>query len=61
MNICVLSGSPKGKNSITLQTVLYLEQKFPKDTFTYFHVGQRLRAFERDMTDVLKAISEADM
>ena len=61
MNICVLSGSPKGKNSITLQTVLYLESRFPKDKFTFFHVGQKLRAFERDMTEVLSAISEADI
>ena len=30
MKILVLNGSPKGSNSITLQTVLYLEKKFPE-------------------------------
>jgi len=28
MKITVLNGSPKGKYSITLQTVLYLEKSF---------------------------------
>ena len=61
MKICVLSGSPKGKNSVTLQTVRFLEQKSRRDEFTYFHVGQRIRSLERDMTEVLEAISRADI
>ena len=28
-NILVMNGSPKGKNSITLHTCLFLEKKFP--------------------------------
>ena len=35
MNILVLNGSPKGKYSITLQTVLYLQAKFPEHTFEF--------------------------
>jgi hypothetical protein len=30
MNILVINGSPKGSNSITLHTCLYLEKKFPE-------------------------------
>ena len=35
MKILVINGSPKGKNSITLHTCLFLEKKFPGHTFTY--------------------------
>ncbi len=61
MNICVLNGSPKGKYSCTLHTVLYLEQKFPAHTFRVLHVGQRIRALEEDMTEAKAALSEADL
>ena len=61
MNICVLSGSPKGNYSITYQTVEYLKKKFPKEKFETVHVGQRIRALEKDMTPALEAIRAADM
>ncbi len=61
MNVCVLSGSPKGENSITYQTVLYLEKKFPKDRFTALHVGQRIRGYEKDMGEALEVIAKADI
>lgn len=61
MKICVLSGSPKGKNSLTWQTVRFLEKKFPDDTFETVHVGQKLRALEKDMTPALEAIDRADV
>ena len=41
MNILVLNGSPKGDNSITLQTVLYLEKieltKKPEEHLLYMN------------------------
>ncbi len=61
MNICVLSGSPKGAASITWQTVLYLQKKFPDDTFTTIHVGQRLKALEKDLAPALEAVRGADL
>lgn len=61
MNICVLSGSPKGKNSITFQTVLFLQKKFPNDTFETIHVGARIKALEKDMTPALEAMKKADL
>lgn len=61
MEICVFSGSPKGKKSVTLQTVLYLEQRWRGDEFTYFHVAQRIRSLEKNMTEVLEAAEKADV
>lgn len=61
MKICVLSGSPKGKNSITLQTVLYIQKLFPECDFDIIHVGQKIKAYERDMTVALESMRQADM
>jgi hypothetical protein len=49
MNILVLNGSPKGDYSITLQTVLYLQKKFPEDSFRILNVGQKSKALERSL------------
>ena len=40
MKILVLNGSPKGKYSITLQTVKYLEKLYPLHSFSVLAVGQ---------------------
>ena len=61
MNILVLNGSPKGKNSITLQTVLFLQKKFPEHRFDILHVGQKIKALEKDFSPALAAISGADV
>lgn len=51
MKVLVINGSPKGKNSITLQSVLYLEQQYPKCCFEILHVGQRIRSLEKDFSE----------
>ena len=61
MNILVLNGSPKGKNSITLQTVLYLEKKFPEHTFEILHVGQKIKSLTKDFSPAVEAIAKADV
>ena len=61
MNILVLNGSPKGENSITLQTVRYLEKKFPEHAFDVLHVGQRIKALEKDFTKAEEAIKKAEL
>ena len=61
MNFLVLNGSPKGKNSITLQTVLYLQKKNPGHTFEILHVGQKIKSLTRDFSLALEAISRADV
>ncbi|MCH5259660.1 MAG: NAD(P)H-dependent oxidoreductase [Lachnospiraceae bacterium] len=61
MNILVINGSPKGKYSITLQTVLYLEKCFPEHTFQVLHAGQRIKALQKDFAEVVKDLEEADL
>ena len=61
MNILVLNGSPKGQYSITLQTVKYLEKRYPGHKFEILHVGQRIRSYEKDMQPALEAIARADL
>lgn len=61
MKIAVLNGSPKGKNSITLQTVFYLEKHFPDHQFHIYPVSSRIRTLSKDMTRLLDAMEEADL
>ena len=61
MKILVLNGSPKGDYSITLQTVKYLEARFPEDAFQVLHVGQRIKTFEKDFTKAEAMLNEADV
>lgn len=61
MDILVINGSPKGENSITLQTVLYLQKHFPKHTFSFLHAGQRIRMLEKDFAPAAEALKKADL
>ena len=60
MKIAVVNGSPKGKYSITLQTVLYLERKYPEHEFSVLHAGQTIRALEKDFTPAKELLESAD-
>ena len=61
MNILVINGSPKGKNSVTLQTVNYLQILHPEHHFEILHAGQTIKALERDLSPALSAIDKADV
>ena len=61
MHILVLNGSPKGKYSITLQTVLYLQAKHPEHTFEILNVGQSIKALEKDFAPAREALGKADV
>ncbi len=61
MRILVLNGSPKGENSITLQTVHLLEKRFPEETFEVLHVGQRIKALEKDFAKAEEALVSSDL
>ncbi len=60
MKIAVINGSPKGKYSITLQTVLYLERKYPEHEFCVLHAGQKIKALEKDFTEAKLLLESAD-
>ena len=61
MNILVLNGSPKGQYSVTLQTINYLEKKYPEHTFEVLHVGQRIKMLEKDFTPAKEALEKAEL
>lgn len=61
MRICVLNGSPKGDYSITLHTVLYIQKNFPECEFEVIHVGQKIRAIEKDIAKYTEPLLRADM
>lgn len=60
MKIAVINGSPKGKYSITLQTVLYLQRKFPEHTFDVLNAGQKIKALEKDFSEAEQLMGAAD-
>ncbi len=61
MKILVINGSPRGKNSITLQTVLYLQKVYPKHDFTILNVGQKIKQYKKDFTEIDQAIKKAEL
>lgn len=48
MKVLVINGSPKGKYSVTLQYMLYLEKCFSKDEFSYLHIGRTINTYEKE-------------
>ena len=61
MKVLVLNGSPKGEYSITLQTSLYLEKRFPEHDFQVLHVGLHIKSIEKDFSAAADAINSADL
>ncbi len=61
MKITVLNGSPSGLNSITLQTVLYLEALYPDHSFQYLDPGAKIRLYEKDFSQCAEALEQADL
>jgi len=48
MNILVLNGSPKGKESVTMQYVTYLEKLFPEHRFQVEHVARNIASLVKN-------------
>ena len=61
MNILIINGSPKGENSITLQTCLYIEKHHPEHRFRVFHAGQKIRQEEKDFSPATEALEWAEL
>ncbi|MBE6760174.1 MAG: iron-sulfur protein [Ruminococcaceae bacterium] len=60
MKIAVINGSPKGEYSITLQTVYYLQRKYPDHEFSVLHAGQKIKALEKDFSEANALLESAD-
>lgn len=64
MKIAVLNSSPKGPYSLTLQSARYMQKHFPSLEFEFFHIGQRIKALEKDpraFQAVLAAVEQSDL
>ena len=60
MKIAVINGSPKGKYSITLQTVEYLSRIYREHEFEVIHVAQKIKTIEKDFSTIPGILSRAD-
>lgn len=63
MKICVLNGSPKGRESVTMQYVRFLELAYPDHTFSLVDISQRIMSIEKnekDFSSVIASVAAAD-
>ena len=60
MKIAVINGSPKGKYSITLQTVRYLQLMYPEHEFVTLDAGQRIKALKKDFKEARELLASSD-
>ena len=61
MKILVLNASPKGKNSTTVHTAMYLQALYREHQFTFIHVGQMIKSYEKDFTELHNELEKTDM
>lgn len=61
MKVLIISGSPKGKNSVTLQSMLYLEKYYDTDDFSYIDAGAKIRSYEKDFSEVKSKVDDAEV
>ena len=61
MKILVVNGSPRGEMSITLQTMLYLQKKYPSQDFDFLTAGGRIRTYEKDFSEASAKLLWADL
>lgn len=61
MQILIVNGSPKGKNSTTYQTARYLQMLHPEHVFATLHAGQQIKRLEQDFSPARKALAAADL
>ena len=61
MKIAIINGSPKGKYSITLQTINYLQRKNPSLEFDILHAGQMIKSLEKDFSKSKALLESSDV
>ena len=61
MKILVLNASPKGRNSATVHTAMYLQALHPEHEFTFIPVGQHIRSYEKDFSPLRAELEKADL
>jgi len=64
MKIIVLNGSPKGKYSITLQYITYLQRRYGQHEFEMLNISQKIKKLEKDepyFQETIEKIREANL
>ena len=61
MNILILNGSPAGDDSITLQTMLYIQKYYPDHTYEQLNVGRKIKSIEKDFSPAKDLLEKADL
>ncbi len=62
MNICVINASPKpAQYSVTYQTVLYLQKRYPQHHYETVDVGARIQSLEKDPSPALDAMARSEL
>ncbi len=61
MKVLIINGSPKGKYSVTLQTLNYLALKLPQHEYKVIHAGQQIKKLQRDFSSAKENIEWADL
>ena len=60
MRFLIVNGSPKGENSITLQTLRYLAKRYPEHQFDTVHAGQNPGYWEKRPDELARRAESAD-
>ena len=63
MKITVINGSPKGEQSVTLQSVLFVRKEYPHHTMEIVHAAQKIRKLEDDpnaFDETIESVSSSD-
>ena len=61
MNILIINGSPSGDNSITLQTMLYIQKFFPEHQYEILNAGQKIKSLEKDFSPASAMLEKAEL
>ena len=61
MKVLFVNGSPRGRFSVTLQSCLYLEKRFPVHSFSYLNAAAGIAGFEKDMAPAAEAFRQAEL
>ena len=61
IKVLFVNGSPRGRFSVTLQSCLYLEKRFPGHDFAYLNAAAGIAGFEKDMAPAADALRQAEL
>ncbi|MCK5050264.1 MAG: NAD(P)H-dependent oxidoreductase [Candidatus Cloacimonetes bacterium] len=63
MKIIVLNGSPKGKESVTLHYVKFIQKNFPDHEYEFENISQQIKRIEKDekvFNGIIEKVKSAD-